>query len=1192
MTTIRTNITPRCKESSGELAEYRFASTGEIIDLEGYTPYSEVPSSLPTILASDTLNIAVQKIDGAIKVLNRDKAALSHTHASSDINILTGYVKADTAGEITATDTLNEALGKVQKTLDGKQASGNYLTPSSSLDATKLTGTIPTACYTDTTYDNFVGSGSTAAAGLVPSPGTTAGTSKYLREDATWQVPPDTVYTHPTTSGNKHIPSGGSANQILRYSADGTAVWDDESDTIYTASNGITLTGNNFTNSGVRGVATGATNGTISVNTNGTSAEVSVYGLGSAAFTDSDAYAANNHTHTPAEIGAAEDEHLHSVDDIVDFPTIPTISDTYSGTSTDGMSGIAVKSAIDSALTSAYKPAGSIAFASLPTLSSSVFGNVYNITDSFTIDNRFVEYDSGETKTYPAGSEVAVIDAGTVGSPSYKFSVMSGFIDLSDYQLSSTAVKHTASTAVGSGTQPVYVDSNGNAVATTYTLGKSVPSDAVFTDTTYNDFVGSGSSAAAGLVPSPGTIAGTTKYLREDGTWEVPPDTKYIHPTTSGNKHIPSGGLTGQILKYESDGTAVWANETTYDTFVKSGVNASGGLVPSPGTTAGTSKYLREDATWEVPPDTVYTHPTTSGNKHIPSGGSANQILRYSADGTAVWDDETTYSTFNASGADATGGLVPSPGTTAGSSKYLREDATWQVPPNDIYTHPTTSGYKHIPSGGSANQILRYTADGTAAWSNETAYNPFIKSGTSAAAGLVPKPDTTAGTTKYLREDATWQVPPDHTYSEFVQSGSSAASGLVPSPGTTAGISKYLREDATWQVPPDTTYDVFVGSGSTAAAGLVPAPGSTAGTTKYLREDGTWEVPPDTVYTHPTTSGNKHIPSGGSSDQILRYSADGTAVWDDETTYNTFTASGSGATGGLVPSPGTTSGTTKYLREDATWAVPPGHDYSDFIGSGATAASGLVPAPSTTAGTTKYLREDATWQVPPDHTYSNFVASGSSASAGLVPSPGSTAGSSKYLREDATWAVPPDHTYSNFVGSGATAAAGLVPAPSATAGATKYLREDATWQVPPDHTYSNFVKSGTGAAAGLVPSPGTTAGTTKYLREDATWAVPPDTDTTYTAGDGLTLNGTQFKHSNAINAGTVGTNSATSGSSLSVPYVTYDAQGHITATGTHTHTVTGFTPLAASVGSNTKFIYTDANGALTASTFEIWVTDT
>ena len=41
-----------------------------------------------------------------------------------------------------------------------------------------------------------------------------------------------------------------------------------------------------------------------------------------------------------------------------------------------------------------------------------------------------------------------------------------------------------------------------------------------------------------------------------------------------------------------------------------------------------------------------YVHPTSSGNKHIPSGGSAGQILRWASDGTAQWgtDNNTTYS--------------------------------------------------------------------------------------------------------------------------------------------------------------------------------------------------------------------------------------------------------------------------------------------------------------------------------------------------------------------------------------------------------------------------------------------------------------------------------------------------------------------------------------------------------------------
>jgi len=34
----------------------------------------------------------------------------------------------------------------------------------------------------------------------------------------------------------------------------------------------------------------------------------------------------------------------------------------------------------------------------------------------------------------------------------------------------------------------------------------------------------------------------------------------YSHPTTAGNKHIPSGGATGQLLKYSASGEAQWSS--------------------------------------------------------------------------------------------------------------------------------------------------------------------------------------------------------------------------------------------------------------------------------------------------------------------------------------------------------------------------------------------------------------------------------------------------------------------------------------------------------------------------------------------------------------------------------------------------------------------------------------------------------
>lgn len=79
------------------------------------------------------------------------------------------------------------------------------------------------------------------------------------------------------------------------------------------------------------------------------------------------------------------------------------------------------------------------------------------------------------------------------------------------------------STSAGSATQPVYF-SNGKPVATTYTLGKSVPSNAVFTDTTYPDVT----TSAHGLMTAAdkqkldalGGITTITKSLTLTTAWQ------------------------------------------------------------------------------------------------------------------------------------------------------------------------------------------------------------------------------------------------------------------------------------------------------------------------------------------------------------------------------------------------------------------------------------------------------------------------------------------------------------------------------------------------------------------------------------------------------------------------------------------------------------------------------------------------
>lgn len=98
---------------------------------------------------------------------------------------------------------------------------------------------------------------------------------------------------------------------------------------------------------------------------------------------------------------------------------------------------------------------------------------------------------------------------------------------------------------------------------------------------------------------------------------------------------------------------------------------------------AGNNVTITPDATGDSitisSANTVYTHPTSAGNKHIPAGGSSGQILRWSADGTAVWgsDNNTTYS--NAT--QTTSGLMSDidktklDGIADGANKYVLPSA-------------------------------------------------------------------------------------------------------------------------------------------------------------------------------------------------------------------------------------------------------------------------------------------------------------------------------------------------------------------------------------------------------------------------------------------------------------------------------------------------------------------------------------
>jgi len=169
------------------------------------------------------------------------------------------------------------------------------------------------------------------------------------------------------------------------------------------------------------------------------------------------------------------------------------------------------------------------------------------------------------------------------------------------------------------------------------------------TDTTYSNFAGT----TAGLVPT-STTGDDTKFLRADGTWVVPTDTDTntnqltTFTVSATTDTTPTTISQGDDLLFTA-GTGITC-ETTAD-----------GTVTITNTVTDT--------------DTVYTHPTTAGNKHVPTGGSSGQFLKYDSSGTAVWaaDNDT------------------------------------------VYTHPTGDGDKHVPaaSGSTSGQLLTSTGTGS-----------------------------------------------------------------------------------------------------------------------------------------------------------------------------------------------------------------------------------------------------------------------------------------------------------------------------------------------------------------------------------------------------------------------------------------------------------------------------------------------
>lgn len=354
-------------------------------------------------------------------------------------------------------------------------------------------------------------------------------------------------------------------------------------------------------------------------------------------------------------------------------------------------------------------------------------------------------------------------------------------------------------------------------------------------------------AGSAGYVPAPAK-GQQGQYLRGDGTWATPTNTTYGDATTSAH------GLMTAADKAKLNGIASSANN--------------------------------------------YSHPTSSGNKHIPAGGSAGQILRWSADGTATWgaDNNTTYSAFKGATSSAAGGggLVPAPGTTD-VGKVLKGSGAWgTLGKGDV-------GLSNVDNTADSAKSVKYATSAGSAGSAGSATND---SKNQAITGYIRGLSVSGRTVTYTRGD-----------------------------GTTGSIT---TQDS------NTTYGNMTGATANAAgkAGLVPAPAAGTQGSKYLRADGTWQTPPDTNTTYGTASQS----ANGLMSAADKKKLDGIASGANNYTYSLPTASatvlGGVKTGSNITNTGGVLSLTKANVTSALGYTPP--TTNTTYGNATTSSSGLM----------------------------------------------------------------------------------------------------------------------------------------------------------------------------------------------------------------------------------------------------------